>query len=272
MNINDIIRTLPPMEVGEQTNVYHCKEGRGNDRLYIKRTDAGFLYNCFHCGLAGGVRASSVESDAPRVAVKRTRYGSSGPSSKSLPGDCTATWSEFHPRARGWLGQYLTSTEVHDHGILYSPLLRRVILPVHDASGLAGYQTRKIFDDDDRPKYATYTGRPQDFHLYLPSKSSSGSSVVLVEDMVSAVKCSYHCASAALFGVSLKDALFAKLARPASMHSKFLIFLDNDSTLVRGAARKIRQRLTPFGECAIIDSRDGDPKSLTHTELERLLT
>lgn len=265
-DVYDIIRSLPPMGDGEQVNVYHCKEGRGNDRLYIKRTTDGYIFNCFHCGKSGGVRASTVEGDTVRVRPSRVGH-SSGATAGRLPVDGTGDWGAWHPRARGWVGRYITQQEVKDNGLLYSPRLRRVVLPVYDSDGLVGYQTRRVFDDDDGPKYQTYTQRPKDFHYYRSGSSGSGS-VVIVEDMLSAIKCSRHAASAALFGVSLKDTLLARLLRS---HRKFLIFLDDDNLQVRLAARKIKKRLDIFGECVIIEGVGSDPKACDDATLAGLL-
>lgn len=266
-DIYDIIKALPPMEVDEQTNVFHCKEGSGNDRLYIKRTVDGYLYNCFHCGKSGGVRADSVEGDRVRVRPTRSSYTPS-PSHTRLPADCTHTWGEWHPRARGWVGRYITKQEVTDHGLLYSPSLRRVVLPVHDSAGLVGYQTRKLFDDDRGGKYLTFSRRPQDFHLVCDG-GKHNTTVVIVEDYLSAIKCSRYAASAALFGVSLKDSMLARLART---YANYLIFLDDDNAQVRLAALKIKRRLTMFGECAIISGVGCDPKECDDDTLKGLLT
>ena len=116
------------------------------------------------------------------------------------------------------------------------------------------------------PKYMTYTSRPQDYYLVLDQDMPT---VVLVEDYISALKCSRYVASAALFGVSLKDGMLARLVRS---YSKFLIFLDDDNTQVRLAARKIKKRLDIFGECCIIEGVGYDPKECDDATLKRLLT
>jgi hypothetical protein len=269
MSIKEIIQRLPPMEEGEQVNVHHCKEGKGNDRLYIKRTASGYLYNCFHCGKSGGVRASSLEGADHAPRVKSVRRTGERLSAASLPRDATGEWSEFHPRGRAWLGRYLTSGEVRDNGILYSPSIRRVVLPVHRDGRLVGYQTRRLFDDDPAPKYMSYTSSPADYWYLRDTFGSMGGSCVLVEDMISAAKCSYHIPSAALMGTNLKDSLLARLV---SMYDKYLIFLDDDNAQVKASARKIKKRLDIFGECVIIMGVGCDPKDLPHSELERMLT
>jgi hypothetical protein len=266
-DIHDIIRSLPPMEVDEQTNVFHCKEGRGNDRLYIKRTVDGYLFNCFHCGKSGGIRAASVEGE--RVTVRPTRHKTRPvPTGARLPADVTGEWGSWHPRARGLVVRYITKQEVADHGLLYSPSLRRVVLPVYDSLGLVGYQTRKLFDDDGGGKYLTFTRRPQDFHMVCDG-SERNTTVVIVEDALSAIKCSRYVASAALFGVSLKDSMLARLAR---RYANYLIFLDDDNAQVKMAALKIKRRLTMFGDCAIISGVGCDPKECDDDTLKGLIT
>ena len=268
-DIHTIIKGLPPMSDGDQVNVHHCKEGRGNDRLYIKRTTDGYIYNCFHCGQSGGIRASSLEG--PGIRVRPDRAARSPVSSPtSIPRDGEGDVGRWPPQARGWVGRYLSAGEVNEYGLLYSPRLRRVILPVHRGGTLLGYQTRRIYDDDEGPKYATYTVNPSLFYLHTHPVGVDATPVcVVVEDMLSAIKCRRFVSSAALFGVSLKDTLLGEMVR---QHSKWLIFLDDDNLQVKAAARKLKKRLDIFGECGIIEGVGKDPKGCTDDELRRLLT
>ena len=264
-DIRTIIHSLPPMAEGEQVNVHHCKEGRGNDRLYVKRTNAGWIYNCFHCGQSGGIRETATSSVKVRAGGGST-VGRVSLSVTSLPSDCTGEWGDMHPRARVWLGKYLTAKEVTDHGILYSPRVHRVILPVWRDGSLVGYQARQLDEEDGGPKYLTYSAQPSDLWYYVHSLGTS--SIVLVEDFLSAAKCSYHMDSAALFGTALKDSLLARLV---GRYSKCLIFLDDDNAQVKMSARKIKKRLDIFMECVIIEGVGYDPKALSHPDLEGLL-
>ena len=273
-DIYEIIKAQPDMDVDEQRNVFHCKEGVGNDRLYIKRTDNGYIYHCFHCGKSGGVRAATIEGAAPRVKPRHTGVHGHGAGGKgygdrrTTPSDCVKDWGGWHPRARGWVGKYITRAEVEENGLLYSPGLRRVVLPVYDSDGLVGYQTRKILDEDDGPKYQTFTLRPQDFYYYRDGGSVQPT-VCLVEDMLSAIKCSRYMPAAALFGVSLKDTLLSLLV---SKHTKFLIFLDDDNPQVKLSAMRMKKRLDIFGECVIIRGVGMDPKECDDVTLKGILT
>ena len=268
-DIYDIIKGLPPMSVDEQVNTYHCKEGKGNDRLYIKRTANGYLFNCFHCGKSGGVRASALEGEGVRVKAERGKHDSRH-SYTSLPRDGEGDVGRWPPQARGWVGKYISRDEVDEYNLLYSPRLRRIVLPVFSGGSLVGYQTRKVYDDDGGPKYATYARDSSLFYLHTHPRGVDATPVcVVVEDMLSAIKCRRFVSSAALFGVSLKDTLLGGLVRH---HSKFLIFLDDDNLQVRAAARKLKKRLDIFGECGIIEGVGKDPKACTDDELRRLLT
>lgn len=267
MSIRDIVAALPPMAVDEQVNVHHCKEGRGNDRLYIKRTRNGWVFNCFHCGESGGIMEGGAKGSLPNPSIRPSRGHDTHTDGKKLPRDVTGVWSDFSIEARVWLGRYLSIQEVKDNGILFSPSLQRVVLPVYHDGSLVGYQTRRLLDRDTYPKYLTFTSSPDDYWFHVHPHAGGGDCVVLVEDMLSAIKCSRYMSSAALFGVSIKDSLLARLVRH---HSKFLIFLDYDNVQVKAAARKLKKRLDIFGECGIIDLGT-DPKDCDDETLRRLL-
>jgi hypothetical protein len=274
MNIKDIIRALPPMDVGDDVYEFHCKEGHGNDRLSIKRTERGWIYHCFHCGDAGGVLMdkSTTGSTAPRnedsTTGVRSNHNSNRPRTWTLPADATATWSDFSVHARSWLRQYITVDEVRDNGILYSDRLSRVLFPVRSTTNLIGYQTSRLLSTDNKPKYLTYVNDRENFYLVLSCSSGVSTSVVVVEDFLSAVVCSRYCDSAALMGTSMKDTLLARLA---GRYDKYLIFLDDDNDQVRAAQRKIQRRLQCFGNAVILSGTGKDPKDCDDVTLRGLL-
>lgn len=269
MDIKEIILNLDPMSEGDSVNVHHCKEGRSNDRLYIKRTAVGWLYNCFHCGESGGLRDTGTPHEtSSRSHVSTNKYATKDAGNKrwQLPRDSTRDWNEFSPHAKSWLRKYIEQDEVNERGILFSSYYNRVVLPVWSDSDLVGYQTRRLVPTDTRPKYLTYVNSTDDFYLLLPNPTSD--CICLVEDYLSAVKVARHTASAALFGTNLKDKLFSHIV---GNYSKYLIFLDDDNWQVRLSARKIKKRLDIFGECVIISGVGKDPKECSDSELRGVL-
>jgi hypothetical protein len=91
-----------------------------------------------------------------------------------------------------------------------------------------------------------------------------GGSIVIVEDMFSAIKVGRHLPTIALLGAELKGMSFL------TRFDNYLIWLDNDNATVKVKQAKIKQRLDLFGECVIIKSPN-DPKDYTDEEIKTWL-
>jgi DNA primase len=136
---------------------------------------------------------------------------------------------------------------------------------VHRGGVLVGYQVRCLDDTKGGPKYITVT-QPTRWkeHYFISDASARGGTVVIVEDMFSAIKVGRHLPAIALLGTELKDML------ALTMFDKYLIWLDNDKATVKVKQAKIKRRLDLLGECAIIKT-PLDPKDYTDEEIRAWL-
>lgn len=277
-----------PSERGGETHVHHCKKGKNNDRLYIKRTDDdSIIAYCHHCGKRGiskldGVRnisnfRSSKDKDLNRGVSNHLR----------LPTDYEKDFTKWPKEAKAWPMKYgITEDELNANHIGYSPYFARVVLPCFDEEGtLSQFQTRKIDGIDttaryQRPtKYDTYIKRGsspfnrlfrakftglRSKHLYMDS------TCCLVEDALSAIKCARFVeGSIALNGTSLDTGSILTLSKH---YDDFIIFLDNDNPQVKKSQTKLKRRLELVckGKVTIVYS-DKDPKELSNRKLKEVL-
>lgn len=275
-----------PDNIGEEVNVHHCKQGKNNDRLYIKRTDDGsIIAYCHHCGLrgiskSGGVRNISYfrkDKDEPKPGRRKEL---------KLPSDLELDINKWPIKAKAWPMKYgITEEEINANHMGYSEYFGRVVLPCFDEEGqLSQFQTRRIdglsgkaaFQRDT--KYDTYIkqGSTASQRLYIPKSSgtrdathTTGNTLCIVEDALSAIKCNRIIDTIALNGSSLDDSSILSLSK---RYDNFIIFLDNDNRQVKKSQTRLKRKLELIcrGNVKIAYS-DKDPKELSMNALRSML-
>lgn len=259
------------LSIGEQVNVNHVGCEAGEDRkkrLYIKKVENGnVLYYCHHCSQSRTVR-NSVSKARSTGSYHLKSYGST--SSKrplTTPIDSESDTGKWPARARVWLYKYgITDAEIKRHGILYSEKLRRVILPVYNKGELVSYQTRRIWDDDDRPKYLSYGNKDSVFHV----EHRDDGRLCIVEDILSSIKAGRYINTLALRKSSMSDNELRWIVEKG--YNSFIIFLDDDNAQVKKQQLVLKNRLEVFGKVSIIHSGGSDPKEYSDEELKSWLT
>lgn len=294
-----------PDTLGQQANVHHCKLGKNNDRMYVRRNEDGsVIAYCHHCGGRGYSRGTATARSKPqsRSEATTTRDGR-----VRLPGDFTTDvggsgdgppWS---PQAKAWVRKYgVTDDELAANNVGYSRSLGGVVFPVFMEEGEAAfYQYRPVDrqaeavsrkedtegESTDAPKYISVGKRNvyRDGGIFrtvpnwpsgacnpdgTPIRKARG---VIVEDVLSAIIVSripgYQ--GIALMGLGISEKAMKVLAME---YDDIIVFLDNDNKEVRASQRKLNKVLAPLirGECRIICS-DKDPKEHRRRELLALL-
>lgn len=297
---------LAPDAEGESVQAHHCKEGKGNDKLYVKRIkNNGILAYCHHCGKSGYVfgnesaaRFLQKEADILRgspdgnvesgdiLGVRQCRTGDGeddrGREEQSvrgipfhLPRDADRNlkrWSSV--QAKLWVLSYGIKLSTLDHFEIYwSDSLSAIIFPQRKDGELVGYQYRKFPNPDGHPKYVTKTKdnfiRKNNYLDVLRHPIYYPGVCILVEDYISAIRIGnlgYACCP--LWGNNLHDAQLTKLLQD---YSKFGIMLDNDNVQVKKMQRTIASRLEAHGKEVKIFLLDKDPKEYKDEELEEIL-
>lgn len=131
---------------------------------------------------------------------------------------------------------------------------------------LVGYVLRRF-----QPKsYLTLTNDRAGFWgLYRASERHPGGEgrVVLVEDVISALRSSEICDSLALCGTELRPGILSTLIHEG--YKEAVVFLDGDNPTVKMKARKIAQRLSWMKVRVVETGRD--PKLYSTDELRKLI-
>lgn len=267
LNIKDILTTYPELERladGDQVKRNHpnCPAGRDRkQRLYIKRDGERLLFYCHHCGgssAKGGGRRSHIRDGKNVVAHQAL----------SLPSDLAVLPGACHVSANAWLNRYdINEAERQWYRIGWSEYHGRVILPVWDMehTQLLAYQRRRVLKDDTMPKYLT-TRVKWVKHPTFIAAHRDGDTLVLVEDILSAIKVNRVAPSAALLGTHMSDWLLYH----ASTYDNVVVWLDNDNPQVRADQRRIMRRLEPFTNVRMA-ATDVDPKELDHVAIRNML-
>ena len=131
-----------------------------------------------------------------------------------------------------------------------------------------GYQTRRVFEEDEAPKYLTYHANDTDISWY-PSHHMGSRDLCIVEDVISAIKCARYIDTIAIQGTALRDKHIKFIYSKG--YNNFIIFFDDDNVQVRRNSEKCRKQLTKFGNVRVIHSNGKDPKEHSDEELEELL-
>jgi len=187
---------------------------------YTEYDDGGT--HCFSCGLHTPGNAYKKLLGGATVTQKKLKLSLCPP----LPGDAARLlgWGidgVFH--VVDWLQRYgITHAEMDEYQFLYSPEKRYLIFPVYDPNGnLVMWQARYFGDNPSHPKYIT-RGVPADV-LHILGRPSD--SIVLVEDLLSAIKVSRVAAAMPLWGSHISANLIQRISLE---YSSAILWLDYD--------------------------------------------
>lgn len=201
-----------------------CSEGK-DKALIITRIEDGWIYKCHRCGKKGIKPLAGI---SPRKYQLWQKHYDAKPyhtvSTIELPPDFT---QKIPAKGLSWL--YKNGAD--DQDILkwkfgYSPGLDRVILPVINRQDLMYWQGRYlgIPDKVKYPKYINVSRHGRD-SVYFWNDQSKEDQIVLVEDILSAVKVGHCCDSVALLYAYVPDDLVFNLSQ---VYPKIYLWLDWD--------------------------------------------
>lgn len=289
-----------PDTPGDQVNIHHCRSGKHNDRLYIRRTeDNGIVAYCHHCGCSGSYIQHGIQQGKVRRKRRSTATSKGGQHDGvlRLPSDFTTDTKEWNIHAKTWVKRYgIHDNELESNNVGYSERLGAVVFPVFGKEGtLDCYQYRPIVREvgesraaGDKPHteraYPKYITRFREdavrgvsVFISLPNwvdnagSTESPANVVVTEDVLSAIKVSRvpKNVGVAILGSSLKEQQAVKIAKLAP---NVTIFFDNDNRQVQENQDKAKKLIEPLvcGKVRIIEA-DKDPKDHSISELESIL-
>lgn len=236
--------------------VHHEPCPKCGSRDNLARYDDGSAY-CFGCRYY----------EAPDLRHVISSLGKKGDDEQQDFEDERKAWtSDFSPECVGWLGQYeIDLPTALKTGFLWHPGREQLIFPWYDPSyRLLGYQARN-FKQGSKTKYFTQGDVEKLIPVYHHSRERS-KVLVLVEDVVSAVKCSRFTDSMPCLSSSLSA---DKLRRISKLYGTFVVWLDSN---MLNNAMKMCERLEYMGAFTHLVHTPDDPKCYTYEELEKTLS
>lgn len=241
---------------------------------------------CEHCGSSDAVaeytnnffcfscKLSTIKVKTPSTlgfsTWKELRLEPTQASLLGLPDTATTLLPK---EAKAWLYKHhFTDDLIAESGILYNPPTARVILPCYDKDGLLlGLDARSLTQNIVGSKWPRYvsSGTKASPFIYGEGKSKI---LVIVEDLLSAMRVGQHYSCIALRGTHMGDELLARIVQKLDTEAKFqiLLWLDGDKQGVQ-ASEDIQRKLQWFGRTISLTTPK-DPKCYTDSEIRRKIT
>lgn len=248
-----------------------CAEnGRDRKKNNLGVYEDGSSY-CYSCGYS----KSSLGSNALRWSS--SKQPTLVASNVVLPEDVE---SYFPTACIEWINQYeLTKNDLYANKCLWSNKLQRLIFPIYSEPNrsLLAWQGRYFGTREDSPKWISYGKLDTIFHIF--NRERSRSSLVLVEDIVSAYKVSKvrvghsendsgrsgACAVMPLFGSYISP---KKLAALKLLTDKLILWLDPDK--YKESVKFCKEAQILGLPCTVVNS-DKDPKEISYESIDKLL-
>lgn len=241
-----------------------CPENCGSgEKLSVTHSMKSYWCNCYRCGF------TDIEYKGKQSLAELTRIQELNKAAESieltldLPDDFT---EEIPRHGRSWLFQAgITPVVWRQHRIGYSERLDRVILPVYDARGnLEWYQCRAL-QKGQKPKYLQPARDRSKIMFRVTRSGKDMERVILVEDILSAIRVGRHINTVSLLGTKITTAQASELGK----YTEVTTWLDSD-TAGRQGAYKIRKTLSLITEVSNILT-PLDPKELSDREIKKCL-
>lgn len=259
---NDFV-PYAPSEVGEQVNIFHCKTGKGNDRMYVKRKSQDeIIAFCFHCGMKGYYKEKATPS-AP-VEPKKTKISKEF----SVPDP----HKRYSPALLEWLEQWGFEKETIDgYNVCTFDSGNDLLLPAWGDDGITGYQIR--YRPFECKKFKTQLREPS--CLYTNTVSDYTNGLVLVEDSLSALRCGEAGIwSVAAWGTSFSEAQRNHLLKLIEMRQPSMVYIwfDQDNQEVIKNSLKLRREMELYTDTTVLKPIDiKEPKHYDKRKLIEIL-
>ena len=172
--------------------------------------------------------------------------------------------------AHDWIKKYdLTLKELYENNVVWSESRQLLLFPLFDDKHfLWGYQGRYFGSDPKHPKWTSKGNYKNLGKVYHPPLTTpKDSSIILVEDVISAIKISRTTPCLCLFGS------FVDLNKICTIYKEkhpknFIIWLDKDK---EKESRLYSLQLNKIGIPTSVISTTLDPKSYSSNEIEQEL-
>lgn len=250
----EIAKSLP---YGAKRKVKHCATDRS---MLVSHGDRGFSAHCFRCGPVGFEPHGTLSIEA---VLERRRAGEAlARGEVRYPSDFTP---DIPTAARLWLSRAgVTAPTAEFYGIGYSPKTGRVVVPVYEDGVLVAVLLRSV--NGDKPKYIA---NMRSNNEYFTSGSAETGTVVVTEDVLSAIRVGDSYTSIAMLGTAVSlVGLGPRLEKLGAQH--VAVWLDPDKA-GRLAARKLARAVSLAGWPVSTVRSDRDPKYYSNADIKEFV-
>jgi len=217
----------------EEVRFNHGKCGDTRGRLYVKRTQKGWVFLCHNCGFMGTHRRAKGYDLSPKQSLAELNQTLVKSQVNNIPLQLPYDFStEIPNKGLIWLYKYeITDQEIKKYHMGYSKRLDRLILPVYNISNkkLIYWQGRNLgIVTKENPKYINIRDKEaKNVYFRVACNSNIDNIVVVVEDILSAIKVGRTLNSIALLGSYVADSLVSVLKE----YNDVYIWLDYDKKI-----------------------------------------
>lgn len=251
-----IIREAGNVLTNGQSIRIDCPFCNHNDKsLSITRKIAHILYHCFHasCGRSGVLGGKISLNKADTKFTPKIFKGNTEPMPVNI---VTEYLSKYN----------ISNVDIKLQGILWDSTDQRLVFPLYTEVGHKWGTLTKAITNGVKPKTILY--KYEDIiALHFPiQKLTDETTIVLVEDVISAIVVSKVAPCAAILGTHLREKVVLALRRMG--FARIILMLDPDAT-----AKAIGQAKTFAGlmNFSVIPLSKGDPKDHSTDEIWNLL-
>ena len=234
-----------------------AKLGKDNHHDNLGIFADGSVY-CWSCGYS----RSAKGTEKLKEALQRT--DTTIAKTVSLPRDICF---ELPVIARDYLRKYsLTQEDINVNRIMWSEEWQRIVFPYFDGERLLGWQGRYLGNQSNKGKWYSQGDLKDIMHICgTRGTPTNERTLVLVEDVVSAIRVGHTVACAPLFGshLSVKNALRYNILYP-----ELVLWLDKDKEKY---SMSCAHQLQMLGLHCISITTDKDPKEYSDKEIREIL-
>lgn len=228
----------------------------------------GYSAYCFRCGPIGFAPHGVLTIE--QVLERRKATQEMQARGVAMPPDFTL---DIPAPARLWLQKAgVTAATAEFYGIGYSAKVNRVVIPVWEHQRLVAVLARRI--DKTGPKYIASMRGSNEFFTSASAPAESAT-VVVTEDVLSAIRCGATYRSYALLGTSTGSGSIAGLCNrldgQQAADIRVAVWLDPDKA-GRVAARKLVRSLCLAGWDAYAVRSERDPKYYSNAEIKEFVS
>jgi hypothetical protein len=208
--------------------------------------------HCFGCGYhTHGDAITTYKNKQQAIEVKHPTV--------NLPEDVEYS---YPIQALNWMKQYgFNRNNLLGHNILWSESTQLLIFPYYHNGLLFAWQGRYFGPKTDHPKWLTY-GKVHEYDYILNPENER---IILVEDIVSAIKLSRYESVLPLFGSYISAKRLGQLSR---FYPTIIIWLDPDK---QKEALQFQKIALQYCANVYVVIADKDPKELEYKQLEEIL-